>query len=91
MTVGASGYWRNLFENWPEIIPKKGQVVTTHGESIPFVNYLLSGGLLLIERDGPDATGMRKVVISYEEISMIKLAHPGEIAQFQPMGFQAAV
>ena len=81
-------FWRSLFENWPEVIQRKGSIVTNHGEAIPFANFLLSGGLLLIERDGPDAAGTRKVILSYDAIAMIKLASAGELSQFQAMGFQ---
>lgn len=81
-------YWQSLFESWPDAIPRKGAVVTRQGESVPFVNFLISGGLLLIERDGPDAAGCRKFIIPYDSISFIKLATAAEMTQFQVMGFQ---
>lgn len=81
-------FWRSLFENWPDVIQRRGAVVTKHGESIPFVNFMISGGLLLIERDGPDATGTRKIIVAYEAISMIKLTSAAEMSLFQSMGFQ---
>ena len=88
MSTSNPEHWRNLFENWPDIINKKGHLITTQGESVPFVGFALSGGLLLLERDGPDSSGARKAIVAYSQISMIKLAHPGELAQFQPMGFR---
>ena len=85
----AGEAWRNLFENWPESIPRQGVVVTTFGESINFINFLISGGLLLVERDKPDSVGARKVVLSYDSLSAVKLASTMELARFQVMGFQA--
>ena len=81
-------FWRSLFENWPEVIQRRGAVVAKHGESIPFVNFLISGGLLLLERDGPDASGARKVIVAYDSIAAIKLSTAVDLAQFQTMGFQ---
>ena len=87
--MNTGEYWRALFENWPQSIPRQGMLVTTFGESIPFVNYLISGGILLVERDKPDALGARKVMIAYDAISAVKLSSIEELARFQVMGFQA--
>ena len=82
-------HWRNVIENWPESIPRKGILVTTQGESIPFVNYLLSEGILLVERDTPDSLGARKVMLTFASIAAVKITAPLELARFQVMGFQA--
>ncbi len=81
--------WRSLFENWPESIPREGLVVTIFQETIPFKNFMVSGGILLVERDKPDTYGARKVFIGYEAISALKITSPMELARFQVMGFQA--
>ncbi len=77
-----------MFENWPDAIERRGAIVTTHGENIPFAGFLISFGLLLVERDGPDSTGTRKVIISYDSIAMVKFSTAGELSRFQAMGFQ---
>lgn len=87
--VETAEAWKSLFENWPEAIPRVGMVVTQQNETIPFINFLISPGVLLIERDRPDTYGARKVLLSYEAISAVKLASPDPIASFQVMGFQA--
>lgn len=87
--MSTSDAWRNLFENWPQSIPRQGLLVTTFGETIQFVNFMISGSILLVERDKPDTTGARKVMIVYEAISAVKIAAPIELARFQVMGFQA--
>ena len=80
--------WRSILENWPAAIPKQGIVVTNYQESIPFQNFLLSTGVVLLERDKPDSLGARKVMLSYQAISAIKLTDPMELARYQVMGFQ---
>ena len=83
--------WRSLFENWPDTIPRRGLVVTTFQEAIPFTGFLISGGILLLERDKPDSIGARKVMLAYEAISAVKITDVIELARFQVMGFQASV
>lgn len=80
--------WRSLFENWPDSIPRVGTVATTVGDAIPFSDFLISGGLLLIERARPDAVGNRKVMVSYEAVAAVNLSTTAELSQFQCMGFQ---
>lgn len=80
--------WRTLFENWPESIPRQGLIVTAQ-ETIPFVNFLVSGGILLVERDKPDTYGARKVFVPYTNLCALKITSPMELARFQVMGFQA--
>ena len=79
--------WRTLFENWPDAIPRQGIVITPQ-ESIPFINYLISGSLVILERDKPDTLGARKVIVSYDNIVALKLPSPLELVKFQVMGFQ---
>jgi hypothetical protein len=84
----AADAWRAVFENWPEAIPHEGLVVTKGQETIPFVNFMVSGGILLIERDKPDSSGARKVMMGYEQIAAVKITNTLELARFQVMGFQ---
>ncbi len=81
-------FWKSLFENWPDAIERQGIVLSKNGETTPFINFMISGGLLLLERSGPDAGGARKVVISYEAIELVKLSTATELSKFQSMGFR---
>jgi len=81
--------WRTIFESWPDAIPRQGLVVTQFQETIPFCDFMVSGGILLLERDKPDSVGTRQVMLAYDAISAIKLTKPMEFARFQVMGFQA--
>lgn len=87
-TMESTESWRSLFEDWPSSIPRDGTVVTTYGDAVPFSNFLISGGLLLLERARPDAAGNRKVMISYGAIAAVNLSTGAELSQFQSMGFQ---
>lgn len=80
--------WRALFENWPESIPRTGMIVTAYGETIGFKDFLISGSILLVERETPDSLGARKVMVAYDGIAALKIASPMELAKFQVMGFQ---
>lgn len=80
--------WRGLFQHWPASVPKQGTLVTNFGEQIPFVNFLVSGTAVLVERDKPDTLGARKLVIDYGAISALKLTDPSDIARYQILGFQ---
>lgn len=80
--------WRALFLNWPAEIPKQGMVTTSAGENVPFVGFALSLGLLLVERDKPDAIGARKVIIPYSNILAVKLGTPASLTELQPLGFK---
>ena len=84
----TSESWRMLFENWPDSIPRKGLLVTTFQETIPFVDFMISGGIVLFDRDKPDAIGGRKVMMSYDAICAVKITDVIDLPRFQVMGFQ---
>jgi hypothetical protein len=85
--VNTGEYWRALFECWPSSVPRRGLLITTFNESIAFVNYMMSGGILLLERDRPDTVGARKVMIAYDNIAAVKITDVVELANFQALGF----
>ncbi len=87
--MDPSEQWRSLFENWPESIPREGLLVTTFNEHVPFSSFMVSGGVLLVERDKPDTYGARKVMLAYSAIQAVKLTTTMEMGRFQVMGFQA--
>jgi len=84
----AADSWRMLFENWPDTISRKGLLITTFQETIPFVDFMISGGILLLERDKPDSVGGRKVMLSYNAVSAVKITEIIDLPRFQVMGFQ---
>ena len=70
--MDISDCWRELFCQWPEAIPREGIIVTTFQETIPFINFMTSGGVLLVERDRPDSSGARKVMVAFGAIAAVK-------------------
>jgi len=81
--------WRALFERWPATLPRQGILVTTFQETMPFTDFRLSSGLLLIERDRPDSHGSRKVMVAFDVIASLKLTDPGDLNRYQSLGFEA--
>ncbi len=79
--------WQGFFENWPADLPQQGIIVTTGQEVIPFIRFLIAEGVIAVERDRPDTIGARKVVISYDSISAIKMTDTGDFGRFEQMGF----
>lgn len=77
-----------LFQHWPDSIERRGFVLSKQGESLGFDNFLVSPGLLLLERNAPDASGARKAFIGYDSIAIVKLPTTADLAQFQAMGFR---
>lgn len=89
--MNSADGWRNLFENWPAAIPRAGLIVTSFGESVPFRDFMISGSILLVDRDVPDSYGARKVLLAYESIAAVKLTSTLELARYQVMGFQGTL
>ncbi len=86
--VLRSDFHRILTE-WPVSIQRKGIMITSFGESVPFTDYMLSGNLVLIDRGVPDTAGARRVIVTIDAIVGIKITDPIEMARFTAMGFQA--
>jgi hypothetical protein len=78
--------WRTIFEQWPADLPRQG-ILTTAQDSFGFSDFLLSRGIVLLERDRPDSIGARKVMLAYRSILALKLTDPGPIARYQSLGF----
>ncbi len=63
-------------------------IVTVLSESIPFKRFMVSGGLLVVERETPDQYGTRKVILPYVQLAAVRLTTTVELTQFTAMGFQ---
>jgi hypothetical protein len=85
--AAAVEIWRDVFKNWPAVIPKRGLVVSTLNETVPFKSFLLKGETLLLERTNPDAAGTRYVVLAYDAIHMLKLIDPIKESAFNTAGY----
>ena len=77
-----------IFAQWPDSIPRKGAVVTSFGEQIPFADYLLNGELLLLCRAQPDAQGTRRSILNINDVKALKFQDALEPERFAAMGFE---
>ena len=87
--MAVSQKWENFFSNWPASLARKGVVQTVLNEAMPFKNYWIKDGMLLIERVTPDAMGARFVLLSFEVINLVKFTDPLSAAEIAEAGFQA--
>jgi hypothetical protein len=86
--MDVAQHWIQVFRNWPSGYPRQGMIVTSFQETIPFSNFMVSDGILLVERDKPDAVGARKAMIAMSTIVAIKLTDTFELSRFKAFGFE---
>jgi len=82
---------QRVLAEWPSGIPRNGIMLTTFGENIPFVSYMIRGDLLLVERKTPDAQGARRVIMRFDAITAVKILDAIEMPRFESMGFHVPV
>jgi hypothetical protein len=80
--------WIQVLKRWPQEIPREGIIVTSFGESIEFISYMLLGTVLLLERSKPDMQNARRVMVQLGDVAMIKVTNPIDIERFTTFGFQ---
>ena len=89
--MAASQKWDSFFNNWPASMPRNGVLQTVLNEAMPFKDFWLKDGMLLIERVTPDAMGARFVLMSFEVVSLVKFTNPLNAAEIAQAGFLAEV
>ncbi|MEM6331299.1 MAG: hypothetical protein AAF790_13770 [Planctomycetota bacterium] len=80
--------WAGVFLDWPEAISRRGVVVTTLNEAVPFKGFMTKREMLVLERQNPDSLGARFVLMRYDAIAAVKLVDPLKAESFKPMGFE---
>ncbi|MCP4173224.1 MAG: hypothetical protein GY758_20900 [Fuerstiella sp.] len=90
VSASTSNPMQKLFAEWPVSVPRKGLVVTVHGEQIQFVEFMITGELLLLERQTPDLSGARRVIIDFNNIAATKILDAVEMSRFTAFGFRGA-
>ena len=83
----SSAIWKDVFTNWPTGIPRRGVLVSTLNESMPFKGFLIKDDLLLLERSNPDSLGARFILIGFDAINTVKLIDPLKESVFTSAGF----
>lgn len=79
--------WKDFFGAWPAGLDRRGVLVCTFGEQIPFDSFMPGEKLLIVDRSVPDTMGARKIVVPYENIAALKFTDVVKNKVFQPMGF----
>ena len=85
--MDAATAWRDYFAKWPKDLPRRGVLVVTFGEQIPFDGFLTTNDLLLVERRTPDSIGARKVIIPFGQVQAIKLIDVVPTKSLRAAGF----
>lgn len=87
MAADAAEVWRHCFNSWPPEVERRGVLVTSFDEQIPFESFSASQDILLIERRSPDTLGARMVLIAYHDIRALKIVDVLKAKAFQSLGF----
>jgi hypothetical protein len=82
--------WKDVFTRWPAEMPRRGVLVATFGEQITFSSFAPSQAFLLIERQSPDTTGARTVILPYDNILGLKIVDVPKGKGFQSLGFEVS-
>jgi len=89
MATDAAEIWQHCFENWPAELHRRGVLVTSFGEQIPFENFAASDRMLLLERRAPDTMGARTVLIAFHHVVSVKIVDVVKLKAFSSLGFSA--
>ena len=79
--------WQEYFRKWPAELERRGVVVTSFDEQIPFDGFATSEHLLLLDRKIPDTLGARKILLCYAQIMAVKITDVVKMKAFQSLGF----
>jgi hypothetical protein len=87
MAKEVADSWRECFTHWPPEVERRGVLVTSFDEQIPFDNFATSDDILLVERRAPDTVGARMVLVTYQSIQALKIVDVVKAKAFQSLGF----
>ncbi len=80
--------WQEYFRKWPPELERRGVIVTSFDEQIPFDGFATNEHMLLLERKIPDTSGARKILLCYEQIVAVKITDVVKMKAFQSLGFE---
>ncbi len=89
MATEMAEIWRQCFQHWPEDVARRGVLVASFGEQIPFESFSPGDQMVLIERRAPDTVGARMVLVPYENIMAVKIVDVLKAKAFGSLGFTA--
>jgi hypothetical protein len=80
--------WRDYFLQWPADLQRRGIIVTAFEEQIPFSGFWISSNFLLLERQTPDSLGARTILLTFSQITALKIVDVIKPKSFQSLGFE---
>lgn len=85
--MNADSTWKSVFDKWPESLPRRGVIVSSLNEAMPFKGFMTREDLVVLERANPDSLGARYIMLRYDAIAAVKLTDPLGPEAFTPLGF----
>jgi hypothetical protein len=79
--------WKSFFNNWPAGIQRRGVLISTLNEPMPFKGFMIKDDVLLLDRANPDSMGARYILINFDTINCVKLIDPLKESIFTAAGF----
>lgn len=79
--------WKTIFATWPKEIPRRGIVLTSLNESVPFKAFMTKEDTVLLERANPDSLGARFILIGFDSINSVRFTDPIKESIFTSAGF----
>ena len=90
MDKSVAHVWRDFFHNWPRGFARKGVVISSSQEQVPFVDFVANDEVLILERPTPDAVGGRRVALPFARIELLKFTEPLKTQELLAVGFRGA-
>lgn len=85
--MSAAITWKATFTEWPPGIPRRGVLVNSLNEAMPFKSFLIRGETLLLERTNPDPLGSRFILLDFASIAAVKFIDPIKESLLNEAGF----
>ncbi|MGD9631969.1 MAG: hypothetical protein AB7G28_11040 [Pirellulales bacterium] len=79
--------WKTAFGKWPAAIPRRGVLVNSLNEAMPFKSFLIKEDMLLLERTNPDPLGSRFILLDFASISSVRFIDPIKESVLHEAGF----
>jgi hypothetical protein len=89
MEKSVAQVWRDLFHNWPRGFARKGVVISSSQEQVPFVDFVANDEVLILERPTPDAVGGRRVALPFARMELLKFTEPLKTQELLAVGFRS--
>jgi hypothetical protein len=79
--------WKDCFTGWPNGVPRRGVIINSLNEALPFKSFLIKDDMLLLERTNPDPLGARYILLLFDSISSVRFVDPLKESVFTSAGY----